>query len=164
MAGEYHPVRQATGSIKIIWIPVRGRDDRKVMELKFKEYKINKIDTPKFIMSPVELKDYIDFEVRRVYFISKPTKDAGGHCHKEEKEFFIMVQGTCTAVIDRGNGLEEFKMESPTSALYIGSYIWHYFKEFSPNAILLALSSTNYNPDRSDYIENYEEFKGVVKK
>lgn len=125
----------------------------------FKIFTLKKIETPKFIMSPVELEDYIDFEVKRIYFITCPTQSTGAHCHKVEEEFFIMVQGTCMAVIDRGNGLEEILLSAPTSALYIPNYVWHHFKDFSPDAILLALSSTNYNPDRSDYIENYEKFK-----
>lgn len=131
------------------------------MKLKFKQLEIKKIQAPNFIMSPVELRDYIDFEVKRIYFVSAPTGDTGAHCHKIEKEFFIMAQGGCTAVIDRGNGLEEFKMSGPTSALYIGNHVWHHFKNFSPDAIILALSSTNYSPDRLDYIEDYEEYKKI---
>ena len=120
---------------------------------------LKKIDTPKFVMSPVELKDYIDFNVKRVYFITKPKAPTGAHCHKVEEEFFILIQGTATAVIDKGQGLEEISLTAPTSGLYVPNYAWHHFKDFSPDAILLALSSTNYNPDRSDYIEDYEEFK-----
>ena len=133
------------------------------MQLKFKKFELKNIQAPNFIMSPVELKDYIDFEVRRVYFITKPTGPTGSHCHKIEIEFFIIIQGSCTAVIDRGNGFEEFELEGPISALYVGNFVWHHFKDFSSGAILLALSSTNYNTDRSDYIEDYEEYKKVIK-
>lgn len=125
----------------------------------FQTFTLKKIPTDRFIMSPVELKEYIDFEVKRVYFIAKPTEATGAHCHKVEEEFFILVQGSCTAVIDKGNGLEEIPLQGPTSGLYVPAYVWHHFKDFSPDAVLLALSSTNYNPDRSDYIEDYEEFK-----
>jgi uncharacterized cupin superfamily protein len=132
------------------------------MELKFKQCEIKKIQAPNFVMSPVELKDYIDFAAKRVYFITKPTDKTGAHCHKVEEEFFILQNGTCTAVIDRGSGLEEIKMEGPVSAMYVGPYVWHHFKDFSSDAVLLAITSTNYNPDRSDYIEDYEEYKKVV--
>ncbi len=113
-------------------------------------------------MTPVELKDYIDFEVKRVYFITKPIGNTGAHCHKIEKEFFILQNGACTAVIDQCRGLEEIKLAGPTSSLYVGEYVWHHFKDFSADAILLALSSTNYSPDRSDYIEDYEEYKKLL--
>ena len=134
------------------------------MELNFKKLEVNKIQASNFVMSPIELKDYIDFEVKRAYFVTNPTGDTGSHCHKVEKELFVMVQGSATAVIDQGNGLEEIEMISPSSAIYVGSYVWHHFKDFSSGAILLALSSTNYSPDRSDYIEDYEEYKKIVSK
>lgn len=127
----------------------------------FQLFTIKKIFTDRFIMSPVELKNYIDFEVKRVYFITELKKETGSHCHKVEEEFFIMIQGSCVAVIDQGQGIEEIKMVGPTSAIYVPPYVWHGFKDFSPGAILLALSSTNYNPDRSDYIEDYEEFRKI---
>lgn len=135
------------------------------MELKFKQFEVDKFDAPNFIMSPVELKDFIDFDAKRVYFITdiKNEKQSGAHCHKIEKELFIMIKGTCTAIIDKGEGQEEIHIEGPTTALYVGEYVWHQFKEFSDDAVLLAISSTNYNPNRSDYIEDYEEYQRVIK-
>ena len=134
------------------------------MERKFQKLEVKKIDAPNFTMSPVELKDYIDFEAKRIYYISAPKGEmkSGAHCHKIEKELFVMIQGTCTAVVDYGNGQEEVPMEGPTSAIYVGEYVWHHFKDFSSDAILLAVSSTNYNPNREDYIENYEEYTKEV--
>lgn len=135
------------------------------MELIFREMQVRKLKGQgEYFLSPIELKDYIDWEAKRIYYITgmpAGTK-TGAHCHKEEKELFVMVNGSCTAVIDQGNGLEEFKMEGPTAAMYIGDYVWHHFKDFSENAVLLAVSSTNHNPDRSDYIEDYEEYKKVL--
>jgi mannose-6-phosphate isomerase-like protein (cupin superfamily) len=131
------------------------------MSKSFQVFTLKQIPTERFLMNPIELKDYIDFEVKRVYFITQPKGPTGSHCHKKENEFFIMIQGSCTAVIDEGDGLKEIKLEGPSSAIYVPAYVWHHFKDFSPEAILLALSSTNYNPDRSDYIEDYEEFKKI---
>lgn len=125
--------------------------------MKFQIFQLKKIDTPRFVMSAVELKDYIDFEVKRVYFITGIKGPTGAHCHKNEQEFFILQQGSCVAVIDRGNGLEEISMAGPTGAMYVPPLVWHHFKDFSPDAVLLALSSTNYNPDRSDYVEDYKQ-------
>ncbi|MEK7189497.1 MAG: FdtA/QdtA family cupin domain-containing protein [Patescibacteria group bacterium] len=132
--------------------------------MKFQIFQLKKIDTPKFVMSAVELKEYIDFEVKRVYFITGIKASTGAHCHKIEQEFFILEQGSCVGVIDTGDGLKEIKMEGPTSAVYVPSLVWHHFKDFSPDAVLLALSSTNYNHDRSDYVEDYSEFKKICLK
>ena len=133
------------------------------MELKFKQLKVNKIQAPNFVMSPAELKDFIDFEVKRVYFISHPTGPTGQHCHLKEQELFVMIAGSCTAIIDRGSGKEDIRIEAPQDALYIGNYVWHGFKDFTPDAVLLAISSTNYNPNREDYIEDYEKYKEALK-
>lgn len=110
------------------------------------------------IYSIAELKDYIDFSVARMYFIQGSQEDTGQHCHKEEKELFVMVKGSCTAIIDRGNGKEDVPLTAPADAIYIPNYVWHGFKNFSEDAILMALSSTNYREDRSDYIEEYDEY------
>lgn len=134
------------------------------MPKQFQIFQLKKIDTPKFVMSAVELKDYIDFEVKRVYFITGIKGPTGAHCHKIEQEFFILQQGSCAAVIDQGSGLEEIPMVGPTSAVYVPPRVWHHFKDFSTDAVLLALSSTNYNPDRSDYVEDYIEFKKICLK
>lgn len=132
------------------------------MQLEFKQFEVKKIATENFIMSPLELKDLIDFEVKRVYFISQPIGNTSQHCHLKEKELFVMVAGECTAIIDRGNGLEDIRLTAPTSAIYVGNYIWHGFKDFTPSAVLMAISSTNYNPNRSDYIEDYSAYKEAL--
>lgn len=108
--------------------------------------------------SIAELQDYIDFPVKRLYLIQGSPEPTGQHCHYEEKEFFIMVQGSVTAVIDQGNGKEDIALIAPGDAIYVGNYVWHGFKDFSVDAIILAVSSTNYRPDRSDYIEDYEKY------
>lgn len=128
------------------------------MAKEFTIFELKRFDGINFTMSPVELQDYIDFPVKRVYWISNTTGPTSSHCHKIEEEMFIMAKGSCVAVIDRGNGLEEIPMVAPTTAVYIPAYDWHHFKDFSPDAVLLALSSTNYTPDRSDYIDSYDEF------
>ncbi len=130
----------------------------------FQQFNLKEIAVPNFKMHPMELKNYLDFEVKRVYYITEPTGPTGAHCHKVEEEFFILLQGTATAVVDCGKGLEEIKMKGPAAALYVPARVWHHFKDFSPDALLIALSSTNYNPDRSDYVEDYEEFKKKAQK
>ena len=128
------------------------------MNKKFAIYPLKNIDTDRILMTPLELKDYIPFAVKRIYFFEVKKGETGQHCHFEEEEFFVMIKGSCTAVIDQGNGKEEIQFVAPKTALYVPNYVWHGFKDFSDDAILLALSSTNYRADRSDYLEDYEEY------
>ena len=132
---------------------------------KYTLHTLKNIPTSNFLMTPLELKDYVNFEVKRIYFLSnaQDEKLTGSHCHiKEEDELFIMIQGSCTAVLDDGHGLEEIKLEGPKHALRIPQMVWHHFKELSDNAVLLALTSTKYNPNRDDYCEDYEEFQRLI--
>lgn len=128
-------------------------------------FTLKNIQSPNFVMTPLELKDYINFEVKRVYFIGTPQgpKNTGAHCHiAQEDELFVMMAGSCTAVVDDGHGLEEVALQAPLHALHVPQLVWHHFKDLSDDAVLLAITSTNYNPNRLDYCENYEDFKKLL--
>ncbi len=131
------------------------------MKLKFEKTKIKTLQNDKASYGFIELKDFIDFEVKRVYYIYNCKQATGQHCHKEEKEFFIMQKGSCIVIIDCGKGKEDVRLEMG-DGIYVGAYVWHGFKDFTADALVLALSSTNYNEDRSDYIENYDEYKKLI--
>ena len=137
-------------------------NDDEVKKVVFKKSKLKIVENERAIYSFAELYQFIDFEVKRIYYIQNCQQATGQHCHKEENELFVMVKGKCMAIIDRGNGKEEIPFESPGDAMYVGAYIWHGFKDFSKDAVLLACSSTNYREDRSDYIEDYEEYRKVI--
>lgn len=132
------------------------------MNLIFKKFVLKKIENERALYSFAELKDFIEFPVKRVYFIQNCREATGQHCHKVEEEMFIMVKGKCTAIIDRGQGKEDMMLTAPADAVYVGNFVWHGFKDFSDDAVLLALSSTNYTPDRSDYVEDYDEYKKII--
>jgi dTDP-4-dehydrorhamnose 3,5-epimerase-like enzyme len=135
-----------------------------IMGNKYKLFTLKNIQAPNFLMTPLELKDYLDFPVKRVYFISRATGDTGNHAHRaEEDELFVMVQGSCLINVDDGSGIESIKLIGPSSAIYVPHLVWHGFSELSSDAIILALTSTNYDPSRADYCEDYAEFKGLIK-
>lgn len=134
---------------------------------RYQLFDLNNIKTDNFLMTPLELKDYLDFEVKRVYFISSPEgeKITGQHCHRQdEDELFIQIQGSCEIIVDDdGSGKKALTLTGPKSAIYIPHLVWHGFKNLSDDAIILALTSTNYITDRSDYCEDYQEFQSLVK-
>ncbi len=132
------------------------------MELNFKQFKFKTFTNTGVSLTPVELKDFINWDVKRIYFITDFTKPTGQHCHKQEQELFVCQRGIITAVIDCGNGIENLLMHGPEDGILVDNYVWHGFKDASADCVLLALSSTNYNPERSDYIVNYEEYKKIV--
>lgn len=126
----------------------------------FKKFALKTFTNRGFNLTPVEFKDIVPFEVKRMYYFDamKPEDKTGAHCHKIEEEVFIQAKGAAIAVIDRGQGVEDVPMQAG-DAIYCPNYVWHGFKNASPDALVIALSSTNYSPDRSDYVEDYELFK-----
>lgn len=129
------------------------------MAKQFELFTLKNIDASNFTMTPLELNEYIDFDVKRIYFITKTkTGVSSQHCHFSEKELFIVIQGNATAVIDKGNGKEEIALIGPQNAIYVPNYVWHGFKNISEDAVILAVSSTNYQSDRNDYLEDYDEY------
>lgn len=134
------------------------------MELKFKKYTIKHVKgrDNKYDIFEIDSETYVDYEIKRVYYLTDMQGDTGEHCHYEEKELFVMVHGSCIAVIDQGNGKEEISLEKG-EAIYVGNYVWHGFKNFAPDSTLMAISSTKHNPDRSDYLEDYEIYQEKIK-
>lgn len=129
-------------------------------------FNLKNIPTANFLMTALELRDYINFEVKRVYWISAPTGEykTGQHAHRQdEDELFVQMQGSCTITVDDGSGMQEVKLTGPSSAIYVPHMVWHGFKDLSKDCIILALTSTNYDPSRADYCEDYEEFKRLAK-
>ena len=127
---------------------------------KFARITLKTFPSKGFSLTPIEFLDLIPFEVKRAYYITQFEigAETGQHCHKIEEEVFVAVRGSVTAVIDRGNGKEEIALQGPNDAMYVPNYVWHGFKNASPDAIILALTSTKYNPTREDYLENYNEY------
>ncbi len=129
----------------------------------FRKFEIETFESRGYKLTAVEFKDVMPFQVKRAYFVRdfKKGSQTGEHCHKIEEEVFTQVKGSAVAIIDYGQGKMEIKMNAPNDAIYVPNYVWHGFKNPSDDCVIVAFSSTNYNPDRSDYIENYEEFKKV---
>lgn len=128
----------------------------------FKKFNLKTFTNRGFNLTPVEFKDVIPFEVKRLYYIDRMDDEhvSGQHCHKIEQEVFLQVKGTSVAVIDQGNGKEEIPLQGPGDAIYCPAYVWHGFIKPSADCVIVALSSTNYSPDRSDYIEDYQAYLG----
>jgi dTDP-4-dehydrorhamnose 3,5-epimerase-like enzyme len=124
----------------------------------FKEFKLVTFSDKKGKLTPLELSDFFDFEVKRIYTVHENIEVRGGHAHILEEEFFMMTSGSCRCRLHDGNDWVEINLDANENGLYVGQMIWHEFDNFSDDGVLLALSSTNYNPNRLDYIENINEF------
>lgn len=129
------------------------------MKKEFRQFPLKTFTGKGYALTPVEFKDVSPFEVKRMYYIIRFDQGihTGEHCHKIEEEVFIQAQGVSTLIIDRGEGKEEIFLKEGEAA-YVPNYVWHGFNNPSGDCVIIALSSTNYSPDRSDYVEDYSEY------
>ncbi len=115
---------------------------------------------------PIEFDKNLPFTPKRVYFLHSTPENMirGAHSHFIEEEIFMCISGKCTAFIDfDGNGKKEIELNSANKAIFVGKNVWHEFKNFSKDAILLCLSSVHYLPGESNYELDYEKFKKLYK-
>lgn len=121
------------------------------------------------MMNPAELKEFIpqaEFVAKRVYWLKdiKGEAKSGQHCHTDdENEIFIVIKGTVDMVLDDGSGMETVNL-TQNNIVWVPRLVWHGFEKLSPDAIVLALTSTNYDPERKGYLDDYKKFQELTSK
>lgn len=103
------------------------------------------------------LKD-VPFEIKRVFYIYGSDKDVvrGKHANRESEFVLINVSGTSKVKVDYGKYAEVFNLDRPHIGIYIPKMVWKDMYDFSPDSVLLVLSSQEYDP--REYIRSYDEY------
>lgn len=109
-------------------------------------------------LTSIELEHQVFFTPKRLYYLTDTKEKRGGHAHKTEQEVFVCVKGTFTAKVHDGKNWHTYEMK-PGDALFNSEMVWHEFDHFSPDAVMLAISSEPYDKDRKGYIMDFEEFE-----
>lgn len=123
----------------------------KVQKIKLKSFK-----DERGVLTVVEIKDYVDWEVKRVYYLTDVTKPRGGHAVRFEKKMYICQKGTVKARLHDGEKWNEFELHGPDEAILMSAMCFRDFYDFSADAVLLAISSVNYVTE--DYIYELDQF------
>lgn len=106
----------------------------------------------------------IPFEIKRIFYIFGSERDVvrGRHANINSEFVLINVAGSCRVrVLDGLGGEEIFSLDSPHTGVYIPRYTWKEMYDFSPDSILLCISSEKYDP--YEYIRDYDEFADMMK-
>lgn len=106
----------------------------------------------------------IPFDVKRVFYIygSSPDVVRGKHANKRSEFILINVAGSSKVrVIDRSGNEMVISLTHPHTGIYLPALVWKDMYDFSPDSVLLVLSSEHYDPN--EYIRDFEEFKRVCK-
>lgn len=85
----------------------------------------------------------------------------GGHAHREVEQFLVCVKGQVIVTLDDGRARDEVLLDRPSVGLYVPPHVWATQQNYSPDAVLLVLSSAAYDP--GEYIRDYEEFLRIVR-
>jgi len=96
----------------------------------------------------------LPFEIKRVFYIYEVDCSVRGkHRHFRTVQAAVCLQGSCTITNHDGEIRQRFVLDSPDKCLILEPTDWHYMHDFTPNAILMVLASTEFDP--GDYI--YED-------
>jgi len=101
------------------------------------------------------------FTVRRLYTLTGEG-NTGSHMHFIEKEYFQAASGVVIAKIHPATSIQYDIVLYPGEGLYVMPGVFHSFT-LTNNAVLVAMSSTHYNPTREDYMEDFNEYKKRTK-
>ncbi len=123
---------------------------------KLEKIKLKTVTDERGNLSVIELKDYVDWEVRRIYYLTDVKAARGGHAVRGEKKIYICQKGTVKARLHDGEKWNEFELLGPDDALIMREMCFRDFYEFSADAVLMAVSSVEYK--KEDYIYDLNEF------
>lgn len=96
----------------------------------------------------------LPFEPKRVYFMYDVSGERGGHRHKECIQALVCIKGSCVVHCNDGSKRQDYLLDRPDLLLLVEPKDWHTMDSYTDDAVLLVLSSHQYDPD--DYIhEDY---------
>lgn len=107
----------------------------------------------------IEGSDTIPFDIRRIFYIfgSDRTVIRGRHANRKSEFVLINVCGSCKVRTEELDGSAQiFVLDTPHTGIYLPKMVWKDMYDFSPDSILLCLSSEHY--DNEEYIRNHDEF------
>ena len=102
--------------------------------------------------------DHIPFPVKRFFALQGVAKSAsrGGHAHREQHQFLIMLVGSATITVDNGQNCTTVTLDRPSRALYAPPMLWLALDQFSKGAVCLVLTSDLFS--EADYLRDHDEF------
>ncbi len=106
----------------------------------------------------------VPFEIKRVFYIfgSDPNVVRGRHANRRSEFVLINVAGTSKVrVVDQSGNEMIISLNRPHTGVYLPAMVWKDMFDFSPDSVLLALSSEHYDP--SEYIRDFDEFLKAAK-
>lgn len=104
------------------------------------------------------------FDIKRIFYLYGMPDGAqrGGHAHIRESQVLIALSGSFEVRIFDGTGWETYRLDRPDLGLLIPPPYWRELHDFTPGAVCLTLSSTEFDPD--EYLSPIEDYLAYLKK
>ena len=111
---------------------------------------------------PLEYNTNLPFEVKRIFYTYNVPyeNNRGAHAYHNTQQVLICISGKLKIKCFDGIDTKIYELNSPNEALYIAPKVWRTTFEHSSNAVLLVLSSLEY--DEKDYIRDYNNFEKLI--
>lgn len=107
----------------------------------------------------LESMEDVPFEIKRLFYIygSDAAVVRGQHANRKSEFILVNVAGSCKVKVLNGKGGEDiFVLDKPHEGIHLPVMHWKDMYEFSPDSLLLVLSSEHFDPD--EYIRDYDAF------
>lgn len=100
----------------------------------------------------------VPFDIKRVYYLFQNNQNStrAQHAHKELKQVYIVMSGSCKIRLSNGEKEEVITLDKPNVGILFKPLIWREIFEFSEDCVLTVLADDFYKEE--DYINSYEEF------
>lgn len=153
----------------LVWFAVLKGDDYLNEALSRGEVancKITRINTIPTIeageLSFFEANHDIDFDIKRIYYISKVPEGVrrGFHAHKDLKQLLFCPYGKIQLILENNDVREEITLSDPSIGIIIDKPTWREMLWLEKNSVLVVAASDYYKVD--DYIRDYSMFKKYV--
>ena len=107
--------------------------------------------------------DQIPFAVKRFFALYQfaPGTHRGGHAHRQQHQFLVMLAGAATITVDDGKSRTPIRLDRPNLALHAPPMLWLDLEDFSSEAVCMVLTSDVYS--ETDYIRDRAEFLDLTK-
>ena len=132
---------------------------KKIRKFKFKSYSRSSGK-----LMPINFDKKFPIKVKRIFFINgNKNKIRGEHAHKKCSQFFILIQGKMSLIIETPNNKKSIILSrfSKTAVLVPPKY-WCSVKFLEKNSILMVACDKRYMP--SDYLESFDEYEKYLRK
>ena len=109
-------------------------------------------------LSFIEECKHVPFVIKRTYWLYDVPggERRAGYALRDTDDVAIALSGSLDVFLTDGTEDKTVRLNHPYSALFIPHGIWHEFRNFSTNSLLMVLSSKGYDPEQ--YVRSMDDF------